>query len=47
MIEKNAKGVPCHCCGAAATREAHGFPVCDKCAMEKDEELKQENGFDI
>jgi hypothetical protein len=47
MIEKTAKDVPCHCCGATATQELHGFPVCAKCAVEKDEELREENGFDL
>ena len=46
MIEKDAKGVPCHCCGAEAVSVAHGFPVCAKCAVEKDDQLKRENGFE-
>ena len=46
MIEKTGKGVPCHCCGAEAVKVSHGFPVCEKCAEEKDQELKAENGFE-
>jgi len=42
MIEKNAKGVPCHFCGKEATQEIDGFPVCDSCAANKAEELKTE-----
>lgn len=45
MIEKNGNSVPCHCCGADATQEVHGFPVCDKCAEFKRDELKKEQGF--
>lgn len=45
MLEKTGKSIPCHCCGAEATQEVSGFPVCDTCAVKKRNELKKEQGF--
>lgn len=45
MIEKTGKSIPCHCCGGESTQEVSGFPVCDKCAKTRRDELKKEQGF--